>query len=177
MGRPKQSLPYHGSTLAAAVTRTLLNADVSGVVVVTRTQLIDQLRLPSDPRVRVATNNAESEMIDSVRIGLVALQEARAGDDDGVLVVPADMPTLSTHSCRACIAAYTSNPGHIVIASYRGTRGHPIVFPFAMRQTVDSLKGGLRMLPRVCPEQVLFADADESAIKSDIDTPQDYDRL
>lgn len=178
MGGPKQVLPYQGSTLVGAVTRTLLDADLSGVVVVTRRQLIDELQLPADSRVHVAINDdADSEMIDSIRIGLSALAEFRPGGEDGVLVVPGDMPALTAQSCCACVSAYVSNPERIVIATYKGKPGHPMVFPFAMRTAVDELHGGLRMLPRTCPGRAFFVDIDDPGVELDIDTAQDYERL
>jgi molybdenum cofactor cytidylyltransferase len=178
MGRPKQSLPFQGSTIVAAVAHTLLEADVSGLVVVTRTELIDELRLPADSRVHVVVNDdPESEMIDSIRIGLSGLSRFRPAGADGVLVVPADMPTLSAGTCRACITAYESAPRRIVIATHGGRRGHPIVFPFALRRTVESLKGGLRELPRICSEQVLLLEIDDPAVELDIDTVDDYEQL
>jgi molybdenum cofactor cytidylyltransferase len=178
MGRPKQSLPFQGSTIVAAVANTLLEADVSGLVVVTRTELIDGLRLPADARVHVVVNDdPESEMIDSIRIGLSGVDTFDPAGADGVIVVPADMPTLSAGTCRACISAYESAPQRIVIATHGGRRGHPIVFPFAMRRTVEGLKGGLRMLPRVCSEQVLLLETDDPAVELDIDTVDDYEQL
>jgi molybdenum cofactor cytidylyltransferase len=178
MGRAKQLLPYQGSTLAATVTRTLLDADVGGVVVVTRSELLDDLQLPNDARVRVAQNDdPDSEMIDSVRVGLVALSQFQPGDDDGVLVVPADMPTLSAQTCRTCIATYLSNPSRIVVATYQGQRGHPIVFPLALRHLVFQLHGGLRMLPRTCPDQVLLVHIDDPGVSFDVDLTGDYESL
>ncbi len=73
MGGPKQVLPYRDSTIASTVVQTLIEADVVGVVVVTRTVLVNALRLPVDPRVTIALNDRESEMIHSIRIGLAGL--------------------------------------------------------------------------------------------------------
>jgi CTP:molybdopterin cytidylyltransferase MocA len=178
MGRAKQLLPYQGSTLAAAVTRTLLEAGASGVVVITRTQLIKQLRLPDDARAHTAVNdNTDSEMIDSIRIGLARLDGLGAEGDDGVVVVPADMPELRKESCRVCIAVYTADPRRIVVATHRKQRGHPIIFPFALREEVNNLEGGLRMLPRLYPERVCLVDVDDPGVRSDVDTVGDYERL
>lgn len=77
MGTPKQCLPWGGTTVAGAVVAQLLRTDCNGIVVVTRSELIDALRLPRDTRILTACNDdLESEMIDSVRIGLAVL----AGD-------------------------------------------------------------------------------------------------
>ncbi len=74
MGRTKQTLPFANTTVVGAVTRILLEADVDVVIVVTRTDLIDKLKLPDEPRVVIAANDdPKSEMIDSIRIGLAAL--------------------------------------------------------------------------------------------------------
>lgn len=178
MGQAKQTLPFGSSTIAGTVTRTLLDAEASGVVVVARTHLVEQLQLPADPRVLVAVNDdADSEMIDSIRIGLAALNRLHPGARDGVLVVPADMPALRSQSCRACVAAYVANPDRIVIATHAGRRGHPIIFPLTVRGAVDGLDGGLRMLPRMHPERVFLVEVDDPGVENDVDTVEDYERL
>lgn len=178
MGRPKQLLPFRGSTLAAAVTQTLLEANVSGVVVVTRSALAGRLELPADERVHLAINDdPTSEMIDSIRLGLATLAPLDPQDEDGVLVVPGDMPTLSAESCGACIAAYAAKPRSIVVATHAGRRGHPIIFPFAERDTVDHLEGGLRMLPRLHSERVILVELNDPGVQIDVDTTDDYRKL
>lgn len=150
MGGPKQTLPYGDSTIASTVVGTLLSAGIDGVIVVTRTELCDRLRLPHDPRIRAANNDAaDSEMIDSIRIGLSALpgnilDRSRAPDvgetpipaGDGVLVVPADMPMLTAAAVAACIAAYRPDATRIVIAGYAGMRGHPVILPAALLREI-----------------------------------------
>lgn len=181
MGAAKQSLPYRGSTLAGVVVRTLLDAGVDGLVVVTRTPLAGALDLPDDARVRIAFNDdPASEMIDSVRIGLDELNRldhVRPQAHDGVLVVPADMPALSVTACRKTIAAFVENPEKIVIATHASRRGHPIVFPYRMHGLVTRMQGGLNDLPRRHPEQVRCIEVRDSSVTRDVDTAADYDRL
>ena len=178
MGRAKQSMPLKGSTIAATVVRTLLDAGVDGVIVVTRTELADDLLLPVDPLVKLTFNDdPNTQMIDSVRIALSSLDGLHTGADDGVLVVPADMPALSTQTCQACIEAYASDPKRIVIATHQGKRGHPIIFPLAMRPIVDEIDGGLRMLPQLHTERVICVNVDDAGVHLDVDTPEDYERL
>ncbi len=181
MGTVKQTLRYGGSTLSCAVVRTLLDAGVDAVVVVTRSALVGALELPVDARVWVALNDdAESEMIDSVRIGLAELPRLDGGppcDDDGVLVVPADMPTLTAGACRRTIEAFAQSPRRIVIATHAGRGGHPMIFPWSMRVNVDRLDGGLNELRRCQPDCVCGVEVDDPGVTHDIDTPDDYDRL
>ncbi|RME39327.1 MAG: nucleotidyltransferase family protein [Planctomycetota bacterium] len=75
MGQPKQTLPFAGSTVTGTVVRTLLAAGVDGLIVVTRRALRIDLDLPADPRIVVCFNeDADSEMIDSIRLGLRTLE-------------------------------------------------------------------------------------------------------
>jgi CTP:molybdopterin cytidylyltransferase MocA len=151
---------------------------VERLVAITRTELVEGLRLPTDPRIRIAINDdADSEMIDSIRIGLSLLREAQPDPDDGVLVVPSDMPTLSARTCRLCIDAFRSDPARIVVATHQGKRGHPIVFPYAKRGTIDTLNEGLRGLLDVFAEQVTPVPVEDPGARLDVDTPEEYDRL
>jgi molybdenum cofactor cytidylyltransferase len=180
MGGPKQVLPFRGSTLTGRVVHTLLEADVDVVVVVTRAALVDALKLPDDPRVAIALNDTESEMIDSIRIGLVKLAEkAKPGSITaaGIMVVPGDMPALSTSTCRRCIDVFRDDPCRIVIAVHSGRRGHPIIFPNSMREAVDGLEGGLNELPRMYRERVRQVDVADPGVARDVDTVADYDSL
>ncbi len=193
MGHPKQALPYRGSTLVGTVTRTLLTAGVDSLVVVTRTVLVNDLELPDDPRLRTAFNEHDAgEMIDSIRIGLTALvneqdrgREVAIADNEtdsvsaptGVLVVPADMPTVSVDTCRKCISAFEAAPRRIVIATHAGRRGHPIIFPLSLRAALDSLSGGLNELPRQTPEHVHLVEVDDPGATRDVDALADYESL
>ncbi len=182
MGEAKQVLPYGQSTMVAEVTRALLEAGLDGVVVVTRTALLARLDLPTDPRVRLATNDdPDSEMIDSIRIGLLSLCGTEIGgrgwpvaEQDGVLVIPADMPRAGAQVCRACVAAYVASPARIVVATHAGRRGHPIIFPLALQPTVERMEGGLRNLLQLFPKRVHHLEIADPGVVSDIDTPRDY---
>lgn len=178
MGRPKQTLPFGDSSLLSAVVTGVLEAEIAGVEVVTHSNLREQLRLPRDDRVHVAINdNAETEMIDSIRIGLTALDRLRPREPDGVLVIPADMPGIEAGTITQCIAAFVSNPCRIVIAAYRGERGHPIIFPYSLRTVVDSLTGGLRELPARYADRVDVVNTLDPNVTRDVDTPGDYEAL
>lgn len=194
MGFSKQTADVHGSTMVAVVAGTLLDAGITGIVVVTRTELLDSLALPTGDRVNVVINDdPNSEMIDSIGMGCTWLVDHGAAltklfaDDgapvdpqanrDGVMVIPADMPKLSVSTCRACVDVYTADPSLIVIATYRGKRGHPIVFPLALRDVATAQGGGLRMLPRAFPDRVFLLETLDEGATLDVDTPNDFRQL
>ncbi len=196
MGRPKQTLPFADSTLAGTVVRTLLAAGAERIMVVTRTPLVGALALPADPRIAICLNDdGTAEMIDSIRIGLAALVGSaeraatpRRSDsnsasfgtplpNDGVVVVPADMPELSVATCSACFRAFAEDPQRIVMAAHSSYRGHPIIFPFSLRRDVDGLAGGLNQLPRMHPQRVCVVEVDDPGITRDVDSATDYQNL
>ncbi len=178
MGRPKQLLPVGKSTMAARVVTALLDAGVTGLVIVTREELLDALGLPTGPRVHVAFNeDTESEMIDSIRIGITALKQRNQSSSDGILVVPADMPLISSMSFATCLKAFVADPQRIVVASHEGRRGHPIIFPASYASVVDELKGGLRELLDRFPGQIGIVAVDDPGSTRDVNTPAEYDAL
>lgn len=203
MGRPKAALPFGGSTVVGTVVRALLEAGSDEILVVTRGELVAQLDLPHDRRVTVAFNeDAESEMIDSVRIGLAvllsrivedgrgsressAIKNRRSTVDDrppqpasgGILVVPADMPAVTADSYRKCFDAFRLDPGRIVIAACGGRRGHPVIFPNSLAPKLDRLTGGLKELVDANGACVTLVETNDPGVLCDVDTLADYERL
>lgn len=178
MGTAKQALPVAGTTMAAQVVTTLLGGGAAGVIVVTRSSLVEALDLPDDDRVVTVFNEDEcSQMIDSIRIGLGTLVTIDVDEPDGVMVVPADMPTLTVEACQRSIEAFDRDPTRIIIATYQSRRGHPIVFPICMRAIVDGLAGGLNGLARDYPDRVRLVALDDPGVVQDVDTKADYDDL
>jgi len=191
MDRPKQVLPFRGTTMVGRIVRTLLDAELDGVVVVTRSDLIGQLDLPGENRVRIAINdNAESQMIDSIRIGLstwidCGVLPGTTGTDDcdanneestdaGVLVVPGDMPGLSVAACRLCLNAFCEQPKSIIVATHGGQRGHPLIFPAALCPDVRALEGGLNLLVQRYSHRVSLIETNDRGVIEDVDTWEQY---
>ncbi len=179
MGTPKQTLPYGERTMTAHAARTMLAADLDAVVAVTRTELVEAIDLPRTDRLLVAFNDdSSSQMMDSIRLGLDSLDGAFGlAADDGILVIPADMPTVPPDACRRCIEAFRESPTNIIIATCNGRRGHPIVFPAVLRQVLGQVEGGLNELPRLRADLVREIAIDDGAILRDVDTQADYDKL
>ncbi len=206
MGLPKPSLPYGDSTMVGVVARTLLDAGLDGVVVVTRSELAASLDLPSDPRILIAYNDdANSEMIDSIQVGLTRLAEPELSQGSlvhgridrpsfgirqstfdtpspasaavGVLMVPADMPAVRIETYRACLAAFALDPESLVIAANDGRRGHPIIFPWSLRADVMGLHNGLRELTQIHAGCVRLVETRDPGVTQDVNSPDDYERL
>jgi molybdenum cofactor cytidylyltransferase len=181
MGTAKQLLDVGGRTMLEAVLDPLASVSIAGVAVVLHSGLADQIDLTGVPGAFIARNDDEnSEMIDSVRIGLRAWQQRTAlGDDDGFLILPADHPGVAAADIEACLAAYRRTPTRIVIATRAGRRGHPLVFGACYVSVVqaDLCDSGLNQLSRAHANAVELVACESVGVTRDIDTPADWDRL
>ncbi len=178
----KQALRFGDTTLCGKVARTMLDS-VNAVVVVTRTDLVGAMDLPEDDLLLVTFNDdPRSQMMDSIRIGLEYLDEvfcfsSGPARDAGILVLPADMPTVSVDACRTCIETFQNDPTRIIIAACKSRRGHPIIFPSGLRRTLSKIEGGLNELPKRRADLVQEVEISDPAILRDIDTQEDYKAL
>lgn len=181
MGRDKQLLAADGRPMLTAILDPLAAAKVEGIALVTRSAIANALSdcLPRNTFVAI-NDNAGSEMIDSVRIGLAAWADRMTlRDRDGFLVFPGDQPGMASADLNACIEAFGEGPPRIVIATRDRRRGHPIIFPASFIPVVQSevCDPGLNRLPHVHPQQVVEVSCASQAVTRDVDTPEDYRKL
>lgn len=179
MGLAKQLLEIDGRPLLDWVIEPFLAANLAGLVVVTQSAIARQL--PPRPRLRVALNDdAQSTMIDSIRLGLRAWRESgQCAAGCGFLVCPGDHPGISVADVNTCVAAFRASPDRVIIATRGGRRGHPIVFPWADVALVESPQcdGGLNALPRIAGERTRRVECASDGVLRDIDTPADWERF
>jgi CTP:molybdopterin cytidylyltransferase MocA len=101
----------------------------------------------------------------SLRCGL----EALADDVEAAVVVLADGPRLAPEAVARVIHSWREEGGDVVAASYRGTRGHPLLL--ARPRWEDVPDEGLRVVaPRLVP-------CDDLGFPGDVDTPADLAAL
>ena len=162
-----------------AVVEPLAAARVQGICVVTHSALARQLSLDDLAFIEI-NDNEDSEMIDSVRIGLDAWHRRETiNDGDGFLIQPADHPGLGTAAFDSCIDAFCASPDRIVIAARQKKRGHPIIFPASFVPFIKSeaCNQGLNTLPHSHPQIIVEVPSQSPAVTHDIDTPDDYRKL
>jgi molybdenum cofactor cytidylyltransferase len=177
MGGSKQLMNVGDRPMLHAVVECLSRSTTTGVVVVTRRQIEAALNLSGVDRVCVTWNeDAASEMIDSVRIGLREWMERGVlTTETGLLVCPGDLPDLTVEDVDACIATWREDPRQIVIASHGGRRGHPLIFPASLAEFVESpaCDQGLSALPRQHATSVVTIERPTASVLRDVDRPED----
>lgn len=175
MGTQKLLLPIGDTPLIARVVDQVIQAGVDPVVVVTGP---DEERIAAAldrrPVHLVRNPDAGGEMLTSVRCGVRWLPSTC----DAVLVVLGDQPGISAALIRSLIAASQGREDFLVVPTYGGSGGHPVLISMMHREEILNSHEdvGLRGLLRSHPDRVIHVAAASAAELSDLDEPADYER-
>jgi len=173
MGTQKLLLPFGEATVVEAVIRTALDSCVDRALAVLGSDR-DAIRLKLEPYgVDFAVNEDFAKgMLSSVQAGFKALP----ADAAAAVVMLGDQPFLPARVVDAVVAAYRASGKGIVVPSFRGRRGHPVLVGLEYRDEVVRLdpEEGLRQLIRAHPEDLFEAEVEDANILRDLDLPEDY---
>jgi molybdenum cofactor cytidylyltransferase len=176
MGVPKQLLPFAGTTVIGHIVDELKRSRIDEVCVVVGHQA-DRLRAALEGRsVRVVVNPdyERSDMLGSIRSGLAAMPAACRV----VLVALGDQPAITAELVDAMIDCFLTGGRGIIVPVHAGRRGHPLLL--AGRYRGEILTGcdqvGLRGLLAAHADDVFELPVSTSAVLSDMDYPEDYQR-
>lgn len=160
-----------GETLLNRTLRSLLDGGIDELIVVVAPHAdFDVVPLMNDSRVRVIENPDPSRgMFSSIRQGL----EEAIGSNP-LLVLPADMPFVSSASVSAVVLA-CERRGQIVLPTYRGKHGHPVGFPASIRADLLAMPDDSTLkaaLARSGLDQMEI-DVEDPGVLRDVDVRQD----
>lgn len=101
------------------------------------------------------------------------------GDDavSAIMVVPADMPDITTQDMQVMIKAHAAAPMAILRgAAFDGTPGHPVLFPRDVWPDILALRGdqGARPVLVQHASRVIAVALPERHASTDLDTPEDW---
>ena len=175
MGQNKLLLPWQGKTVIESIVATLSVGGLSEVIVVLGHQAeLVQKQLRDQPVRCVVNPQFLTGMLSSAQAGV---REASL-DAEGYLICLGDQPALSTHLIRPLLEAFTQAKASIIVPSYQGSRGHPLLIASQYRDEIFRLDPniGLRQLRLQYASEVLIIDISDSAVLQDLDYPEDYRR-
>lgn len=173
----KLTLPVAGEPLLRRTARTLLASRLSELVIVLGHDAEAAERVLAGLSVRTVRNAAYREgQMSSVHCGLAAL----SAPGDGVMICLADQPLLTGHDIDSLIDAFARRSrGSILVPTYAGRRGNPIIIAGAHRE--DILRGarnlGCKRLIERRPDEVVTHPMHDDHTVFDLDQPADCVRL
>ena len=173
MGTLKQLLPLGSKTVIEVVVEGV-RSQLEQVFVVLGHRADQIAPVLADYPVEVTLNpDYRSGMLSSVKCGIRA-----AGPATAYLICLGDQPGLDPEVIGAVIEAAAASGKGIVIPTYEGRRGHPILIDRSYREAILALAEdrGLNTITRGYPEDTLEVPVSGRAVVEDMDTPADYGR-
>jgi molybdenum cofactor cytidylyltransferase len=172
MGTQKQLLLLGDRPVVRRCADTVFASGVLDLVVVVNGDGKRIVEALAGLAVRIVRNDAvDSQMADSVRVGLRVLEDRFSG----VLVCLSDHPLIAPETFRTLIEAHYRGPDRIIIPSHAGRRGHPALFSRTILNEVLS-GGSLRDIIKKDEGRVHLIPVDDEGILLDMDTGEDYQR-
>ena len=182
MGRPKALLPDpDGQPFVARLAGTFAAAGVPHIVVVggSQTPAIAQVLDAAALRIRpvIVTNpNPQLGQLSSLWVGL---DEAERAGAEAVLVTLVDIPMVRVETVERVLAAWRERRAPIVRPAFGGRHGHPVLFDRAVFAELRRapLDEGARAVVHAHAEDVTNVAVDDEGCVTDVDTPEDYEKL
>lgn len=153
MGSPKALLPYRGTTFLENLIEVTRHPRI-GITHIVLGAGADSIRdkLQLNAAWIVVNDEWEKGQLSSIQ---AAVRSLPAGQTEGMILCPVDHPLVSAKLVSQLIEEFDSAGKAVVLPTYRGRRGHPVIF----RATLyDEL---LRATPEIGARQVVWAHADE----------------
>jgi molybdenum cofactor cytidylyltransferase len=170
MGKLKQLMPLGDSTILEQTLDNLLGSHLTEVIVVLGYKAEEIVKRLSGKPVKVVVNPLYRKgMSTSIAAGLKFLDsQAQA-----VMLVLGDQPYVDSPTINRLLDAFSSKKKGIAIPTYRGRRGHPLIFARKYQAPLSHLSGdiGGREIIKQHPEDVLEVPVKCEGIVIDIDTP------
>ncbi len=177
----KLSLPWGRETVFEHCFNTLLRSTAQEIIVVLNPQnkgmkrQFEKRSASATKKVKVIFNPYYKRgMSTSIHQGL-RIMDRRS---DGILISLGDQPFLKTRTINVLLRAFHQGKGKIVVPSFRGMNGHPVIFHRMYEKELLKLRGdtgGKPVLLKYSKQIKTIPVRSEGVIK-DIDTTEDYQK-
>ncbi len=174
MGTPKALLKIGEETFLQRIVRVLHSAQVleNFLVLGSHAEQIQSTLLWFDGKIMV-NEQWEEGQISSIKAGIAALADENI---HGILLCPVDHPLLTQALLVDLLQGFWKSNKNIIIPTFNGQRGHPVIFSKAMFGALLSapLDEGAKYVVHQYAEEILEVPVDDEAILLNVDTPEDY---
>ncbi|HSO74853.1 MAG TPA: nucleotidyltransferase family protein [Blastocatellia bacterium] len=176
LGEPKQLLPYRGTTLLGWVVAQAGRAAGLDEVVVVLGRAADEIR----ERVDFGT----AKVVDNPVFGDGCASSYRAGIGavdpkcEAIMILLGDQPGVAPEIIDRVADEWKRGDAQIVLTSYRGRKGHPMLFAKPLFARLVGLHGDKAAWKLVDATPELVGEAVfDLPFPEDIDTREDFERL
>ena len=173
MGKPKLLMPFGGGTVLGRTLDILLSSSVDEVIVVLGAEAEEMRKVVADKGVKVAINPDYRRGMSTSLIAGLKQVDSRA---QWVMVALADQPLVGKETYNRLIEESLRADKGIIVPSYQGKRGNPVIFSARYREELLWLGGdvGGRDILKKYPDDILEVAVDSESVTIDINTLDDY---
>lgn len=194
MGQPKALLPFPENFSSAHSQRAKTpKTFLEHLIEVTRHPRADILRVvvgahATEIRAQAKLDADELVVNEEWRRGQLsslqaAIRSLPAGETEGMLVCLVDHPLISAQVVSLLIETFERDTNKIVIPTYRGKRGHPVIFPSALYAELLGVREdapeniGARAVVHAHATDVVEVSVDEEGVIINLNDPETLRRF
>jgi molybdenum cofactor cytidylyltransferase len=173
MGRPKALLPLRGKTFLENILAAISSSPVEETCVVVGHHR-DEIERHVEPPARIIFNpDYEQGMITSLQAGIRSLPSRTSG----ALLFLVDHPLVDSETIALLVRKVGAD--RIVLPTFEGRRGHPVLFGSAILQEILGLSAsqGANIVVHKDPDRIVEVSVNSPGILVDVDTPEDFLKL
>jgi CTP:molybdopterin cytidylyltransferase MocA len=171
MGRPKALLPYREGTFLEHLIKVTRHPHI-GVTRVVLGAGADEIRTIAklDESIVVLNPNWEQGQLSSICAGIRSVENLGT---EGIVLCPVDHPLVSARLVGDLIRQFYLNKKSVVLPTYNGRRGHPVIFSSALYAELLEAPAdkGARAVVWAHSAEVLGVPTDEEGVVLNINDP------
>lgn len=171
MGENKLLMKYEGSYIIQRVLDVVKKCEFEDVIVVSQYEEI--LKISREYKFKSILNeNANIGQSESIKLGIINSKQCK-----GYMFFVGDQPLINEIDIKELMYTFDSNDDHIIIPTYNGKKGNPVIFPNRLKEKLINLKNdekGKEVINGY--NKIKYIEVNEETL-IDIDTKKDYDKL
>ncbi len=179
MGRPKLALPLGDGTVLGHLLAALRTGGADRVIVAIGPhvpQLVPLATAAGADVLQLAEPTAD--MRATVEHGLRWVAENVTPQPEGWLLAPADHPAVTADAVRRLCECFRSHPVRpVTVPVHGGRRGHPTLIPWRLAAEVSRIPPGQGINALLRVAETVEVPVESAGVLTDLDTPDDYERL
>jgi len=176
MGQPKALVPYQGTTFLEHLIQVAKHSriGVTKIVIGARAETILS-RLPMDPGSVVVNEEWQRGQLSSIQAAIRGLPHNKT---EGLMIFPVDHPLVSSHLISTLIEAFDKSKKVIVLPTYQGRRGHPVIFRAELYAELLSASPavGARQVVWAHPGEIAEVETHEEGVVLNLNDPESLER-
>ncbi len=176
MGVPKALLPYRGKTFVEHLLEVTRHPRVGVTRIVVGAHANEIREKLSAHAVEIVVNADWAKgQLSSIQAGIRSLPD---GGNDGMILAPVDHPIVSAALVAQLIEQFDSSGKAIVLPTYKGRRGHPLIFRASLYPELlaASAEVGARQVVWAHADDVLEVPTEEEGVVLNINDPAALER-